>query len=212
MIIFYHNTYEITMPRQTTGSKQHKKNIKIQTPIKQKPTYREISRDIHSGLEITSGEWMEELQSVTSYQKDQDILNYKEILEKNDFNSGILALNHIGIYNYDLEKNIRDTYTKLNSLEDTHLFCRGMYVKDGKNPVFVLYVTYLSKHYYINLLVPRGVRPILLKKQINRHDYGEIIMLKNIVKIPAKAYIYTEKSNVCTKCGVKRGQVHYPSC
>ena len=106
------------MPRQTTGSKPNKKNIKLQKPVKPKLTYREISRDIHSGLEITSGEWMEELQSVTSYQKDQDILNYKEILEKNDFNSGILALNHIGIYNYDLEKNIRDTYTKLNSLED----------------------------------------------------------------------------------------------
>ena len=134
------------------------------------------------------------------------------ILEKHDFTTGILALNHIGPYGYDLEDTIKDTYNNLCSSSDKFIYCRGMYVKDGKNPTFVLHVTYAAKHYYINLLLPKGIRPILLKKQINREAFGELILLNNRIKIPAEPYIYTSTFSVCINCSAPKGHPHKFSC
>ncbi len=193
------------MPRHTKTTPKTNQQTKPK-PIKSVKTYRTFSHDIHSGIEVVHGDWVHELTVLN------DSTNYGEILEKHGFSSGILALNHIGPYGYELEPSIRETYKKISDSSDKLVYCRGMYVKDGKNPVFVLHVTYAAKHYYINLLLPKGVRPILLKKQINRTDYGELIVLNKTLKIPIKPYIYTSTFSVCINCSAPKGHPHKFSC
>ena len=200
-ILILYSIILIDMPRQS--SKTQRTTAKPKQPIK---SYRTFSHDIHSGVKINKGEWLKDLTV------NNDSTDYKGILEKHGFTTGILALNHIGPYGYDLEDTIKDTYNNLCSSSDKFIYCRGMYVKDGKNPTFVLHVTYAAKHYYINLLLPKGIRPILLKKQINREAFGELILLNNRIKIPAEPYIYTSTFSVCINCSAPKGHPHKFSC